>query len=66
MTDEQSPDAPESSGSTEEPHDIPKDSVQEMGDALAAAVGKSIAERPYATLLLALGVGFLLGSAWRR
>ena len=40
--------------------------VREVGDTLAVAVQKSIKARPYTTLALALGAGFLFGATWRR
>jgi ElaB/YqjD/DUF883 family membrane-anchored ribosome-binding protein len=40
------------------------DNAREVGDALA--VEMSVTKRPYATLALALGLGFLLGATWRR
>jgi ElaB/YqjD/DUF883 family membrane-anchored ribosome-binding protein len=42
------------------------DAVREVGDNMAEAIDKSLHERPYTTLALALGLGFLLGAAWRR
>jgi ElaB/YqjD/DUF883 family membrane-anchored ribosome-binding protein len=42
------------------------DNVREVGDTLAVAVEKSVTKRPYATLALAAGLGFLFGAAWRR
>jgi ElaB/YqjD/DUF883 family membrane-anchored ribosome-binding protein len=42
------------------------DGVREAGDTLAAAVEKSVTKRPYITLALALGLGFLFGAIWRR
>ena len=40
--------------------------VREVGDTLAVAVEKSVAKRPYITLALAAGLGFLFGATWRR
>jgi len=40
--------------------------VRGVGDTVAAAIDKSIAGRPYATLALAIGLGCLLGALWRR
>jgi len=37
-----------------------------VGDTLAVAIEKSVTERPYTTLPLAVGLGFLFGAAWRR
>jgi ElaB/YqjD/DUF883 family membrane-anchored ribosome-binding protein len=42
------------------------DNVREVGDTLAAAVDKSVTKRPYTTLALAVGPGFLFGVTWRR
>jgi len=41
-------------------------SVREVTDNLARAIDKSLAERPYTTLVMALGFGFLLGALWAR
>jgi ElaB/YqjD/DUF883 family membrane-anchored ribosome-binding protein len=42
------------------------DNLREVGDTLAVAVEKSVTKRPYTTLALAMGLGFLLGATWRR
>jgi ElaB/YqjD/DUF883 family membrane-anchored ribosome-binding protein len=42
------------------------DSVREVGDTLAVAIEKSVIQRPYTTLALAVGLGFLFGAIWRR
>jgi ElaB/YqjD/DUF883 family membrane-anchored ribosome-binding protein len=42
------------------------ESVREVTDNLARAVDKSLAERPYTTLAMALGLGFVLGVLWAR
>jgi ElaB/YqjD/DUF883 family membrane-anchored ribosome-binding protein len=42
------------------------DAVREVGDNMAEAIDKSLRERPYTTLALALGLGFLFGATWRR
>jgi len=42
------------------------DAVREVGDNLAGAIDESLKSRPYTTLALALGLGFLLGATWRR
>jgi ElaB/YqjD/DUF883 family membrane-anchored ribosome-binding protein len=42
------------------------DNVREVGDTLAGAIEKSVTKRPYATLALAVGLGFMFGAAWRR
>jgi ElaB/YqjD/DUF883 family membrane-anchored ribosome-binding protein len=40
--------------------------VREVSDRFADAVDRSIKQRPYATLALTAGLGFLLGAIWRR
>jgi ElaB/YqjD/DUF883 family membrane-anchored ribosome-binding protein len=40
--------------------------VREVGDNMVDAIDDSLAKRPYTTLVLAIGIGFLLGAAWRR
>jgi ElaB/YqjD/DUF883 family membrane-anchored ribosome-binding protein len=42
------------------------DAVREVGDNLVDAVDESLKKRPYTTLALALGIGFLFGATWRR
>jgi ElaB/YqjD/DUF883 family membrane-anchored ribosome-binding protein len=42
------------------------DAVSEVRDNFIGAIEESIQERPYTTLALALGVGFILGAVWRR
>jgi ElaB/YqjD/DUF883 family membrane-anchored ribosome-binding protein len=42
------------------------DNVREVRDTLAVAVDKSVTKRPYTTLALAVGLGFLFGAIWRR
>ncbi len=42
------------------------DAVREVGDNLARAIDESLKTRPYTTLALALGLGFLFGATWRR
>jgi ElaB/YqjD/DUF883 family membrane-anchored ribosome-binding protein len=42
------------------------DAVREVRDNLADAVDKSLKKRPYTTLVLAAGLGFLLGAMWAR
>jgi ElaB/YqjD/DUF883 family membrane-anchored ribosome-binding protein len=41
-------------------------SVRQVSDNLARAIDKSLAERPYTTLVMALGFGFVLGALWAR
>src|SRR4029077_15945823 len=40
--------------------------VREVGDHMVDAIGESIKKRPYTTLALAVGIGFLFGATWRR
>jgi ElaB/YqjD/DUF883 family membrane-anchored ribosome-binding protein len=40
--------------------------VREAGDNVVDAVEKSLKERPYTVLALAVGLGFLFGVTWRR
>jgi ElaB/YqjD/DUF883 family membrane-anchored ribosome-binding protein len=42
------------------------DAVREVGENMLAALDESIKKRPYTTLGLALGIGFLFGAPWRR
>jgi ElaB/YqjD/DUF883 family membrane-anchored ribosome-binding protein len=42
------------------------EAVREVRDNVANAIDKSLAKRPYTTLALALGLGFLLGKVWAR
>ncbi len=42
------------------------DAVREVRDNFAGALDDSLAERPYTTLMVALGVGFVMGAMWRR
>lgn len=42
------------------------DAVREVGNNMVEAIDGSLAKRPYTTLVLAVGIGFLLGAAWRR
>jgi ElaB/YqjD/DUF883 family membrane-anchored ribosome-binding protein len=42
------------------------DGVREVGDNMAAAIDESLKNRPYTTLALAVGIGFLFGATWRR
>ena len=44
----------------------PVEAVREVGDTVAIAIDKSLERRPYATLLLAVGLGFVLGAVWAR
>jgi ElaB/YqjD/DUF883 family membrane-anchored ribosome-binding protein len=40
--------------------------AREVRDNLADAIDKSIERRPHTTLLLAVGIGFVLGALWVR
>jgi ElaB/YqjD/DUF883 family membrane-anchored ribosome-binding protein len=40
--------------------------VREVGDNLVDAIDESLKQRPYTTLALAVGIGFLFGVTWRR
>jgi ElaB/YqjD/DUF883 family membrane-anchored ribosome-binding protein len=42
------------------------DAVREGADNVIDAVDQSLKERPYTTLALAVGIGFLFGATWRR
>ena len=42
------------------------EAVQEVGDRMADAIDESLRTRPYTTLAVALGIGFLFGAMWRR
>jgi len=39
--------------------------VTEVGDNVANAIDKSLERRPYTTLALAVGLGFVLGAMWK-
>jgi ElaB/YqjD/DUF883 family membrane-anchored ribosome-binding protein len=43
-----------------------KDAVSEVADNFTDAIDESLAHRPYMTLAIALGIGFLFGATWRR
>jgi ElaB/YqjD/DUF883 family membrane-anchored ribosome-binding protein len=40
--------------------------VREVSENFVEAIDESIKERPYTTLAIALGLGFLFGATWRR
>jgi ElaB/YqjD/DUF883 family membrane-anchored ribosome-binding protein len=40
--------------------------VREVGDNVVDAIDESLKQRPYTTLALAAGLGFLFGAMWRR
>jgi ElaB/YqjD/DUF883 family membrane-anchored ribosome-binding protein len=42
------------------------DAVREVGDNMVDAIDESLNKRPYTTLALALGMGFIFGAMWRR
>jgi ElaB/YqjD/DUF883 family membrane-anchored ribosome-binding protein len=42
------------------------DAVREVRDSFAGAVEESVQERPFTTLALAAGIGFVMGAMWRR
>ena len=42
------------------------EAVTDVRDNMSRAIDKSLEERPYTTLLMALGIGFLLGALWAR
>jgi ElaB/YqjD/DUF883 family membrane-anchored ribosome-binding protein len=39
--------------------------VGEVGDNVANAIDKSLKDRPYTTLALAVAIGFVLGAVWK-
>jgi len=42
------------------------DAMREVSDQFVEAIDESIKSRPYTTLAMALGLGFLFGAMWRR
>jgi ElaB/YqjD/DUF883 family membrane-anchored ribosome-binding protein len=42
------------------------DAMREVSDKFVEAVDESVKNRPYTTLAMALGLGFLFGAIWRR
>ena len=42
------------------------DAMREISDKFVETVDDSIKNRPYTTLAIAVGLGFLFGSSWRR
>src|SRR5690349_9914371 len=42
------------------------DAFREVADTFGDALDDSLKRRPYATLAMAAGIGFLLGAVWRR
>ena len=42
------------------------DAMREVSDHFVEAIDESIKNRPYTTLAMALGLGFLFGTMWRR
>ena len=43
-----------------------REAVGEVADTFTDAIDESLETRPYTTLAITLGVGFLLGAIWRR
>jgi ElaB/YqjD/DUF883 family membrane-anchored ribosome-binding protein len=42
------------------------DAMREVSAKFVAAIDESIKDRPYTTLAIAVGLGFLFGATWRR
>jgi ElaB/YqjD/DUF883 family membrane-anchored ribosome-binding protein len=42
------------------------EAMRDVRDTFADAIEESVQERPYATLAIALGIGFVIGATWRR
>jgi ElaB/YqjD/DUF883 family membrane-anchored ribosome-binding protein len=42
------------------------EAVREVGDTVTGAIDESLQKRPYTTLAIAVGIGFLFGATWRR
>jgi ElaB/YqjD/DUF883 family membrane-anchored ribosome-binding protein len=42
------------------------DAMREVSDKFVEAIDESIKNRPYTTLAMAIGLGFLFGATWRR
>jgi len=42
------------------------DAMREVSDKFVEALDESIKNRPYTTMAMALGLGFLFGATWRR
>ena len=42
------------------------DAVREVSDNMVDAIDESLKKRPYTTLAIAVGIGFLFGAMWRR
>jgi len=40
--------------------------VRDVSENFVEAIDESIKNRPYATLAIAVGLGFLFGTTWRR
>jgi ElaB/YqjD/DUF883 family membrane-anchored ribosome-binding protein len=40
--------------------------VREVGDNVVDAIDESLRKRPYTTLAIAAGIGFVFGAVWRR
>jgi ElaB/YqjD/DUF883 family membrane-anchored ribosome-binding protein len=42
------------------------EAVRDVGDTITEAIDESLQKRPYTTLAIAVGIGFLFGATWRR
>jgi ElaB/YqjD/DUF883 family membrane-anchored ribosome-binding protein len=42
------------------------EAVRDVGDNMVDAIDESLKRRPYTTLAMAVGIGFLFGATWRR
>jgi ElaB/YqjD/DUF883 family membrane-anchored ribosome-binding protein len=42
------------------------DAARKVGDEVVDSIGQSVRKRPYTTLAVAIGIGFLFGATWRR
>jgi len=42
------------------------EAVTDVRDNMSQAIDTSLRERPYTTLVMAVGIGFLLGALWAR
>jgi len=42
------------------------EAVRDVGDNVVDAIDDSLKRRPYTTLAIAVGIGFLFGATWRR
>jgi ElaB/YqjD/DUF883 family membrane-anchored ribosome-binding protein len=56
-------------GAVADAQDRGREAVQAVGevkDNMSRAIDKSLKERPYTTLVMAVGLGFMLGALWAR